>query len=338
MSETNRRYVLGARPEGVPGPETFELESVPVGEPEGGEILVRTVYLSVDPYMRDRMDASESYAEPWELGDPMRGAVVGQVAQSKHDSLEAGDYVTGELEWAEYAVVDGGSVHKIDPELAPLSTYLGVLGMPGQTAYFGLLEEGKPRAGDTVVVSGAAGAVGSTVVQIAKLNGCRVVGFAGSDTKVEFLEEIGADVGINYKTTDDYRTALKNAAPDGVDVYFDNVGGPITDAVFTQLNTDARVAICGQIAHYNAESVPTGPRKLPQILTKRASVSGFIVSDYAPRFSQATEQLGQWVGEGSITYRETITEGIENAPDAFMGLFEGENIGKQLVQVSDESL
>lgn len=336
MRDTNRRYVLAKRPEGVPDRETFELEETEIPETETGQVLVRTVYLSVDPYMRDRMRAGESYAEPWEVGDPMKAGVIGRIVDSQHGQWSEGDYVTGELDWADYTVVDGTAVHPVDPDLAPLSTYLGVLGMPGRTAYFGLLEEGQPTPGETVVVSGAAGAVGSTVVQIASLAGCRVVGFAGSDTKTEYLEEIGADAAINYKQTDDYRAALDDAAPDGVDVYFDNVGGPITDAVFTKLNTDARVAVCGQIAHYNEEGVPTGPRKLPQLIPTRATVSGLLVNDYASRFEQATQRLGKWVAAGDLTYRETITEGLENAPDAFLGLFEGENIGKQLVKVADE--
>lgn len=336
MRDTNRRYVLAKRPDGVPDRETFELEETAVPEPETGQVLVRTVYLSVDPYMRDRMRAGESYAEPWAVGEPMKAAVVGRVAESQHSQWSEGDYVTSELDWADYTVVDGTELHPVDPDLAPLSTNLGVLGMPGRTAYFGLLEEGQPTPGETVVVSGAAGAVGSTVVQIASLAGCRVVGFAGSDAKVEYLQEIGADAAINYKQTDDYRGALEDSAPEGIDVYFDNVGGPITDAVFTKLNTDARVAVCGQIAHYNEEGVVTGPRKLPQLIPTRATVSGLLVSDYAPRFEEATQQLGQWVAAGDLAYRETVTEGLENAPDAFLGLFEGENIGKQLVKVADE--
>lgn len=336
MRDTNRRYVLAKRPEGVPDRNTFELEETDVPDPAGGEVLVRTIYLSVDPYMRDRMDAGESYAEPWDVGDPMKAAVVGRVVSSNHDRWNDGDYVSAQLDWADYTVATGDDLQPVDPDLASLSAYLGILGMPGRTAYFGLLEEATPKPGDTVVVSGAAGAVGSTVGQIALLNGCRVVGFAGSDTKVAFLEDdLGFDAGINYKETEDYRAALDDAAPGGVDVYFDNVGGPITDAVFTKLNTNARVAVCGQIAHYNAEDVPTGPRKLPQVLPVRATVSGFIVSDYAPRFEEATQRLGEWVASGDLTYRETVADGLENAPDAFLGLFEGENIGKQVVKVAD---
>jgi NADPH-dependent curcumin reductase CurA len=336
MRDTNRRYVLAKRPEGVPDMDTFELEETDVPDPAGGEVLVRTVYLSVDPYMRDRMNAGESYAEPWDVGDPMKAAVVGRVVSSNHDRWSDGDYVSAELDWADYTVAAGDKLQPVNPDLASLSAYLGILGMPGRTAYFGLLEEATPKPGDTVVVSGAAGAVGSTVGQIAALNGCRVVGFAGSDTKIEYIEDdLGFDAGINYKDTEDYRAALDDAAPNGVDVYFDNVGGPITDAVFTKLNTDARVAVCGQIAHYNAEDVPTGPRKLPQMIPVRATVSAFIVSDYSPRFEEASRRLGKWVASGDLTYRETVTEGIENAPDAFLGLFEGENIGKQVVKVSE---
>jgi NADPH-dependent curcumin reductase CurA len=211
-----------------------------------------------------------------------------------------------------------------------------VLGMPGRTAYFGLLDVADPNPGDTVVVSGAAGAVGSTVGQIARLNGCRVVGVAGSEEKVAWLTaDLGFDAAINYTETDDYRAALDEVAPGGVDVYFDNVGGPITDAVFTKLNVDARVAVCGQIAHYNEESVPTGPRKLPQLIAPRATVQGLLVSDFATRFEQATEQLATWIESGDLTHRETVVDGLENAPDAFLGLFSGDNIGKQVVRVSE---
>jgi hypothetical protein len=209
--------------------------------------------------------------------------------------------------------------------------------MPGRTAYFGLLEVGEPQPGDTVVVSGAAGAVGSVVGQIAKLNGCRVVGFAGSEEKVEWLtEDLGFDAAIDYKRTDDYRAALDDAEPDGVDVYFDNVGGPITDAVFTRLNVDARVAVCGQIAHYNDEEIPTGPRKLPQLIAPRAKVQGLLVSDFATRFGTASERLGSWVASGDLTHRETVVDGLENAPDAFLGLFSGDNVGKQVVSVAGD--
>jgi hypothetical protein len=281
------------------------------------------------------MREGESYAEPWEVGDVLKGGIVGEVVTANSDQYSEGDLVTGEGRWGEYSVLDADDVAPVDPAVADLPAYLGTLGMPGRTAYFGLLEVGEPKPGETVVVSGAAGAVGSVVGQIAKRNGCRVVGFAGSDKKTEWLtEDLGFDAAINYKSTEDYSEALSEAAPDGVDVYFDNVGGPITDAVFPKLNLDARVAVCGQIAHYNDETVPTGPRKLPQIIAPRARVQGLLVSDYASRFGKASKQLGAWVASGELTHRETVVDGLEQAPDAFLGLFSGDNIGKQVVQVS----
>jgi NADPH2:quinone reductase len=336
MAETNNVFTLAQRPEGVPDHDVFELVEKEVPEPGPGEVLVRTLYLSVDPYMRDRMSAAESYADPWAIGDPLTGAVVGEVVEEHGTGFESGDVVTGELEWAEYSTASATQLHEVDPEIAPISTALGVLGMPGRTAYFGTLEVAKPQAGDTFVVTGAAGAVGSIAGQIAKLNGARVVGFAGSDEKVAFLEEeLGFAAGINYKSTDDYRGALDDVVPDGVDAYFDNVGGEITDAVFTRLNVDARVAVCGQISLYNATQIPMGPRKLVQVIQSRATVEGFLVNEFQPRFREATRQLGEWVATGEISYRETVTEGLENAPDAFLGLFEGQNIGKQLVKVAE---
>ena len=336
MADTNRVFTLAKRPEGKPNRDTFELVERDVPEPGPGEARVRTLYLSVDPYMRDRMRAGESYAEPWGVGDPLEGGVVGEVVADNGTEFEAGDVVAGNLRWADFSTAAGPDLQRVDPDLAPISTALGVLGMPGRTAYFGTREVAQPDAGDTFVVTGAAGAVGSVAGQVAKLQGARVVGFAGSAEKVSFLEDdLGFDAGINYKETDDYRAALAEAAPGGVDAYFDNVGGPITDAVFTQLNVDARVAVCGQISQYNAEELPTGPRKLGQLIQKRATVEGFLIQDFAPRFEQATRQLGRWVQNGDITYRETVTEGLEHAPEAFLGLFEGENIGKQLVKVAD---
>ncbi len=334
--EKNRVYVLAERPTGMPDEDTLALERPPVPEPGPGEALVRTLYMSVDPYMRGRMRDAESYADPWAVGDPLKARAVGEVIEESGTAFEPGDVVLGQVDWADYTVVPGASLTSVDPDRAPLSTYLGVLGMPGNTSYFGVNEVARPKAGDTFVVSAAAGAVGSVAGQIAALNGARVVGFAGSDEKVAFLEdELGFDVGINYESTDDYGDALGEAAPDGVDAYFDNVGGPITDAVFEQLNLDARVAICGQIAFYNATEQPTGPRKLSTLLSKRATAQGFLVSDFAPRFEEARRQLGEWVQAGDIAYRETIAEGLERAPEAFIGLFEGENIGKQLVNVAD---
>ena len=336
MNDSTRQWVFAARPTGEPDLRSFELRETEVPEPRHGELLVEVQYLSVDPYMRGRMSDSASYADPWDVGDAMEGAVVGKVVESDSAAYDAGALVTGTGKWADYSLLDADGVAPVDTSIAAPPAYLGVLGMPGRTAYFGLLNVGDPDPGETVVVSGAAGAVGSTVGQIAKLNGCRVVGFAGSDEKVAWLtDDLGFDAGINYKATDDYRAALDDVAPQGVDVYFDNVGGPITDAVFTKLNLDARVAVCGQIAHYNDEAVPTGPRKLPQLIAPRATVQGLLVSDFETRFGEASDQLGAWVASGDLAHRETIVDGLENAPEAFLGLFSGDNIGKQVVGVAE---
>jgi hypothetical protein len=336
MEETNRRWHLAARPAGEPDADSFELREAEVPEPTAGELLVRVTYLSVDPYMRGRMRDSDSYAEPWDVGDVLEGGVVGEVVESDHEQYEQGDLVTGGGTWSEYSVLDAEDVAPVDPSVADPAAYLGVLGMPGRTAYFGLLDVGEPTPGDTVVVSGAAGAVGSVAGQIATLNGCRVIGFTGSDEKARWLtDDLGFDAAVNYADTDDYGAALDDVAPGGVDVYFDNVGGPITDAVFTRLNLDARVAVCGQIAHYNDETVPTGPRKLPLLIAPRASVRGFLVSDYRARFGAANERLATWVANGTLGHRETVVDGVENAPDAFLGLFSGDNVGKQVVRVAE---
>lgn len=328
----NRQWILSSRPEGKPSKDDFELEEIEKPEPAANEVLVRTRYLSVDPYMRGRMREGDSYAESWAVGEPMQAGVVGEIEESNHVDFEAGDIVAGNLQWAEYSAVLGSELSPVDPGLAPISTAVGVLGMPGRTAYFGTLEVMEPNPGDTVVVSGAAGAVGSVVGQIARMGGARVVGIAGSDRKCEWLSELGFDAAVNYKE-EDVSEALSTACPDGVDAYFDNVGGEITDAVFSQLNVDARVAICGQIALYNAEELPTGPRKLMTLIEKRARVEGLLVWDFASRFPSANERLAGWINDEKIKYEETITEGFESVPEAFIGLFEGENIGKQLVKI-----
>jgi NADPH-dependent curcumin reductase CurA len=334
---TTRRYHLGQRPDGVPDDDCFDLREVDIGDPGPGEALVEVHYLSVDPYMRGRMRAGESYAEPWEVGQPLEGGAVGEVVAENGSGFDEGDLVAGNMTWAEYHLADGSDLQSVHVGDLPVSTALGVLGMPGRTAYFGTREVLEPRAGDTVVVSAAAGAVGSVVGQLAKKQGARVVGFAGGPEKCDVVEEeFGFDACIDYKGVDDYREALDEAAPDGVDCYFDNVGGPITDAVFTRLNLDAHVAICGQIALYNEEEVPMGPRKLGTLIETRARVEGLLVGDFATRFEQASQDLAQWVASGDLAYRETVTEGLENAPDAFLGLFEGTNVGKQVVKVADE--
>ncbi|QKY20781.1 NADP-dependent oxidoreductase [Halolamina sp. CBA1230] len=333
---TTDRYFLAQRPDGVPDDDTFDLRSVDLDDPEPGEALVKLRYLSVDPYMRGRMDAGDSYAEAWDVDEPLEGGAVGEVVDETGTEFESGDTVVGNMSWSEYHLADADALQRIETGALPVSTALGVVGMPGRTAYFGTREVLEPRAGDTVVVTAAAGAVGSVVGQLAKMQGARVVGFAGSDEKCDVVEEtFGFDACINYESTDDHAEALAEAAPGGVDGYFDNVGGPITDAVFTQLNVDARVAVCGQIALYNAEEMPTGPRKLGKLIETRARVEGLLVQDFAPRFEEATADLTEWVASGEIEYRETVTEGLENAPEAFLGLFEGENVGKQVVKVGE---
>ena len=334
--ETNRQWLLSSRPTGEPSMENVELVETDVPEPGSHEVLVRTLYLSVDPYMRGRMRDVESYAEPWEVGEPMRAGAVGEVRASNHPDFSEGDVVTGTLLWADYAVAEGRDLRRIDPDRGPISTALGVLGMPGVTAYFGTTDVAEPTPGDTVVVNAAAGAVGSVVGQLAGLAGARVVGIAGADEKLEWLESVGFDAGINYRE-EDVTAALREACPDGVDVYFDNVGGEITDAVWPLLNVRARVAVCGQIALYNATETPTGPRKLWKLIETRARVEGLLVRDYEDRWGEALDRLSRWVESGEIEYRENVVDGLENAPDAFFALFEGTKIGKQLVRVGERS-
>lgn len=335
-SMENRSILLVSRPEGMPKPENFKLTTAAVPEIGTGEVLIRTIYLSVDPYMRGRMRGVKTYVDPFELGEVLTGGVIGKVIESNHEDFQPGDIVEGRLNWADHSVSDGANIRKIDPDLAPISTGIGVVGMPGLTAYFGLLDIGKPKKGETVVVSGAAGAVGSTVGQIAKIKGCHVVGIAGTEEKCAYLkDELAFDHVINYKT-DDIRKKLKEYCPDGVDVYFDNVGGHISDEVLWRINYQARIVVCGQISAYNLQSADKGPRIQGQLIQKSALMKGFIVGDYMDQHNEGYEQLGKWVSEGSIKYRENIIEGLENAPDAFIGLFRGDNLGKQLVRVSEE--
>lgn len=335
MKLKNRQVLFAKRPQGMPDESTFQFVETDVPELKDGEVLVRTLYLSVDPYMRGRMNAAKSYAPPFEVGKPLKGGIIGKVVQSKDPNFLEGDYVSARLDWADYSVVNGKRLHKIDPNLSPITAALHVAGMPGLTAYFGLIDIGKPKAGETVVVSGAAGAVGSVAGQIAKLKGCRVVGIAGSDEKLAYLKnELGFDEAINYKTTANLRDALENACPNGIDIYFDNVGGKVTDAAAFLLNFHARFVLCGQIAHYNDAKVEMGPRFLPYFLTRSVLLKGFIVSDYEDRIEEGCQQLAAWLKEGKLKYKETIVEGLEHAPDAFLGLFRGENIGKMLVKVA----
>ncbi|MCM3740024.1 NADP-dependent oxidoreductase [Oceanobacillus luteolus] len=320
----------------MPTNENFELVTNSLPTINEGELLIRTIYLSVDPYMRGRMNGVKTYVDPFQLNEVLIGGVVGEVVESKNNDFKTGEIVEGRLGWSDFSVSNGSNIRKIDPTLAPISTSLGVVGMPGLTAYFGLLDIGKAKEGETVVISGAAGAVGMVAGQIAKIKGCRVIGIAGSEEKVNYLSnQLGFDQTINYKT-ENVLDALKAACPSGVDIYFDNVGGEISDAVIKLINYKARIIVCGQISQYNNEQIETGPRIQGQLIQRSALMQGFIVSDYADRFGEGYRQLGKWVKEGRLQYRENVVDGLENAPDAFIGLFRGDNIGKQLVRVSEE--
>jgi leukotriene B4 12-hydroxydehydrogenase/15-oxo-prostaglandin 13-reductase len=338
MSTMNRRILLAARPVGFPKDSDFKLVESPVPNAGDGQMLVRSIFLSVDPYMRGRMNDVKSYAPPVQIGEVMGGGAVGRVVESNNPAFNEGDIVEGMFGWQDYAVSNGQGVRKIDPTLAPISTALGILGVPGLTAYFGLLEIGNPKPGETVVVSGAAGAVGSLVGQIAKIKGCRVIGIAGADDKISYLaDELGFDGAFNYKTVSDYYEKLRELCPTGIDVYFDNVGGEITDAVFRLINTKARISICGQISQYNLEKPEMGPRlTLTMLLVRQARAEGFLVFQFADKYPEGLRQLAQWLKEGKIKYKEDIEHGIENTPRAFMAMLKGRNVGKQLVKVSEE--
>jgi NADPH-dependent curcumin reductase CurA len=331
----NKQILLASRPAGTPTLENFSIVDAEVPEPQDGEVLLRTRFLSVDPYLRGRMRDQKSYVPPFALNEPIASGAVAEVVESRAAPLQPGDLVTGHLPWRLYSVAKTAEVRKLDPNIAPVTTALGVLGMPGLTAYFGLLDIGQPQEGETVVVSGAAGAVGMTVCQIAKIKGCRVVGIAGSDEKNHYLEnELQVDATINYKTAD-IKPALKSACPEGVDVYFDNVGGEVSDAVMQLINQGARIPLCGQISLYNLDRPDVGPRIQPYLLVNSALMKGFIISNYAARFSEGGKQLAQWLAEGKLKYKESFVEGFENAPSAFLDLFAGKNLGKQLVRVAD---
>ncbi len=331
----NRQITLAARPTGLPKESDFRLVESEIPTPGPGEVLIRTLYLSLDPYMRGRMNEGKSYAQPVQIGEVMVGGTVCRVEQSNDPNLAPGDIVVANTGWQDYAVAKARGLHKLDPSAAPVTTALSVLGHIGLTAYFGLIDICHPIAGETVVVSGAAGAVGSLVGQIAKIIGCRVIGIAGTDAKVQYLLDVlSFDAAFNYKTTTDYRATIKELCPGGVDVYFDNVGGAITDAVLFNLNLRARVSVCGQISLYNLEKPEMGPRFLPLLIVYRAKIEGFLISDYAPRFGEGLRQLSIWFNEGKLKYEETIEEGLENAPRAFIGMLQGGNLGKQLVRVS----
>lgn len=329
-----QQIVLKSRPVGIPTRGNFETKAVDLPLLEEGQVKLKAHTFSVDPYMRGRMSDAKSYVAPYSVGEAIAGGVVARVVESKANSLKVGDYVMGMLPWQEEVVVSATGLQVVDPNIAPLAYYLGILGMPGLTAYFGLLDIGKPKSGETVVVSGAAGAVGMVVGQIAKIQGCRVVGIAGDDIKASYLmNELKFDAVINYKTTTNLDAALSEACPSGVDVYFDNVGGEISDSVVAQINKGARIIICGQISLYNETSVPMGPRIQPTILKRSALMQGFIVSNYAERFPEGFSSLAKWVASGELKYSNTTYRGFDKLPEAFIALFEGKNLGKLVVEV-----
>ena len=331
MSAVNRRVTLASRPTGFPQESDFTLEEAEVPSPGPGEVLVRTHWLSVDPYQRGRMSTARSYSKPVEIGEVMTAQAVGEVVESNDSRYEPGDLALGQLGWQDYAVARGGSVRKLPPGIEP-QLALHVLGATGLAAYFGLLDVAKPVPGDTIVVSAAAGAVGSVAGQIARIMGCRTVGIAGGAEKVDDVRELYRfDAAVDYEAGD-VRESVKGACPDGVDVYFDNVGGDISAAVHARLNVGARIAICGQVSQYNVERAQ--PTFHPvALIVFRARMQGFLVNDYASRFGEAIPRLARWVVDGDIRYRETVTDGLENAPRAFIGMLNGENRGKALVKV-----
>ncbi|MFI7600278.1 NADP-dependent oxidoreductase [Actinoplanes sp. NPDC049681] len=336
MSRINSQYRLAARPVGLPKPSDWKYVEEPVAEPAEGELLIQVLHLSLDPAMRGWMNEGKSYIRPVEIGEVMRAGGVGRVIASRHPKFAVGDHVSGTLGVQEYCLSDGRGLTKVDPALAPLPVYLGVLGMPGMTAYFGLLDIGRPQAGQTVVVSGAAGAVGTVVGQIAKLKGCRVIGIAGGERKCRLVvDELGFDACIDYKSQD-VRKELRELAPDGVDVYFDNVGGDILDAVLTRLARGARIVICGAISQYNATEPVKGPANYMSLLVNRASMTGMVVFDYADRYAEAAAEMSGWLAEGKLRSLEDVVDGgVEAFPDTLLRLFHGENTGKLVLKVAD---
>ena len=332
MEGVSREIRLVARPQGFPDENLFELAEAAIPDPGEGQLLVRNAYFSVDPYMRPRMNDVRSYVSPFTLGEAMTGGAVGRVAASRHPSFAEGDWVLHQLGWREWALSDGSGMRKFDPGGAPPSLALGVLGMPGFTAHYGLFELGAPQPGETVFVSGAAGAVGSAAGQMAKIAGCKVIGCAGSAEKVAWLEDLGFDHAFDYRESS-LRQAVEQAAPDGIDIYFDNVGGDQLEAAIGALRTHGRIVACGSISRYNDVEASSGPRNMFMVVTKRLKIQGYIISDHFDRFPEFLERAQEWVREGRLRYRETVVDGIENAPKAFVGLFRGENIGKMLVRV-----
>lgn len=337
----NRRFLLASRPHGEPTADNFRLETVPTPQPAAGQVLLRTVYLSLDPYMRGRMSDVPSYAPPVQIGEVMVGGTVSRVVTSQHPDFKPGDWVLGYDGWQDYALSDGSGLRNLGPHHANPTRLLGVLGMPGFTAYMGLAEIGQPKPGETLVVAAASGAVGSVVGQVAKLKGCRVVGVAGGKDKCRYVvEELGFDACIDHRAPD-FAAQLAAACPQGIDIYYENVGGAVFDAVMPLLNTQARIPVCGIIAHYNATNLPAGPDRLPMlqglILRKRIRMQGFIIfDDFAEGFDAFLQQMSEWVEQGKIKFREDLVDGLENAPQAFMGLLQGKNFGKLVIRVGED--
>jgi NADPH-dependent curcumin reductase CurA len=336
IPKTHRRVLLARRPPAEPAESDFRIEELPVPEPGPGQFLVRGIYLSLDPYMRGRMRDAKSYAAPVAIGEVMTAGVVGEVVKSNHPGFQVGDIVEDTLGWQEYAVGPGRAPRKIDPAHGPISYANSVLGMPGMTAYFGLFEVGRPKPGETVVVSAASGAVGQIVGQLARIAGCRAVGIAGGASKCAYVgHELGLDACIDYKAEKDLAAAVRAACPDGVDVYFDNVGGPVSDAVLANLNVFARVSLCGSISQYN--TAEPGPRWMGTFVGKRVTARGFIVWDFNARYAPVLRQLGEWLRAGRLKYKEDIVDGgIAKAPAAFIGLLRGENFGKRQVRLGPD--
>ena len=335
MAETKSREIrLKNRPVGMATEEDFELAEVMLPEIAHGQTLVKNTYFSVDPYMRGRMGERETYIAPFELGKPLDGGCVGQVIETKSEKFQEGDFVLGNNGWREFFVTDGRELTLIDPDVASIQNYLGILGMPGFTAYVGLLDIGQPQESETVFVSTAAGAVGSLVCQIAKIRGCRVIGSTGSDEKAAWLrEEVGIDAAFNYKTTENLWEELPKHCPEGIDVYFDNVGGNHLEAAIESMNSHGRIVLCGMISIYNATRPPRAPRNLVAAISKRITLKGFIINDHSDRQPQFLEDMGEWLQKDQIRWKENIVQGIENAPKAFLSLFTGESFGKMLVKL-----
>ena len=335
-TQTNRQYRLAARPVGMPTQGDWSFTTEPVADPADGQVLIKALYLSLDPAMRGWMSEGKSYIPPVGIGEVMRAGGVGKVIASKHPNFAVGDYVSGATGVQDYCLSDGKGFSKIDPRLAPLPVWLNVLGMPGMTAYFGLLESGQPKAGETVVVSGAAGAVGATVGQIAKIKGCRAVGIAGGAAKCDYVvKDLGFDACIDYKSGS-VKDGLRQHCPQGVDVYFDNVGGDILDTVLTRINRKARIVICGAISQYNNTAPVKGPANYLSLLVNRARMEGIVVFDYADRYHLGAQEMAQWMREGKLKSKEDIVEGLETFPDQLLKLFTGENFGKLVLKVAGD--